>query len=91
MIDNLDEDRPLMEPMSLPEKARLLKLQERLKTMYPGAAGEVLAEYVEVWKEFGYRLGDTARMTRLHKETWAARLPHESEPAKPRDEWVEAV
>jgi hypothetical protein len=91
MIDNDDEDRPVMEPMSLPEKARLLKLMGRLKEMYPGAAGEILAEYVDVWREFGYRLGDGARMTRLYKETWAARLPGELEPGKPADEWVEVV
>lgn len=90
MIDNENPKRPLMEPMSLPEKSRLIKTMERVKLLYPGMAGVILADYIDSWKEFGYKLGHHAQMTLFVKEVWEKRLPDETEPAKPlSDDWME--
>lgn len=85
-VDNMDPTRSL-EPMSLPEKARLIKVQRLIKDTYPGAAGEILATYVEEWKEFGYRLGSNALLSRFLGEVKAS--AELSGDIKPDDEWVE--
>lgn len=86
-IDNTDPKKNL-EPMTLPEKSRIIATMKRVSLLYPGPAGEILNEHLETWKEFGYKLGATARTTRFIQQVWATPLPDEVEPAKPSDEWT---
>lgn len=78
----IDEEEDL-KPMSMAEKGQLHQLRNIAGERYPGVVGEILSEYIDSWIEFGYRLGDTARFTRLHKHL----VPDDD--AKPNDVWTE--
>lgn len=88
LINNEDPDS-VLSPMGLPEKARLNQTAARAQKVYPGIVGKILADFIDSWVEFGYRLGMTADMTLLHKHIWAMPLPDDD--VKPSDQWVEIV
>lgn len=68
------------------EKMRIRAAAFRVRKVYPGAAGEVLAVELLSWEEFGYRLGDNSRIRRLIDQVMTAALPPEvaAETAPPR-------
>jgi hypothetical protein len=65
------------------EKMRLRAAAFRVKRVYPGVAGEILAAEILSWEEFGYRLGENSRITRLVAEIMAAKVAEEAPPTGP--------
>ncbi len=62
------------------EKMRMRAAAFRVKRVYPGAAGEVLAQEILSWEEFGYRLGENSRVNRLVEQIMTAVLPADPVP-----------
>ncbi len=52
-------------PMDHHERMRLRAAAFRANRLYPGPVGEVLAEEVLAWEQFGYRLGGGRLVMRL--------------------------
>jgi len=65
------------------EKMRLRAAAYRVKLVYPGVAGEILATEILSWEEFGYRLGENSRITRLVTEILGAKVVAEGPPTTP--------
>ena len=63
------------------EKMRMRAAAFRVKRVYPGAAGEVLAAEILSWEEFGYRLGNNSKINRLVDQIMTAVIP--TDPAAP--------
>lgn len=76
-----------LDPMHPGEKARLRATAVRARKLHPGPTGEILAEYVEAWEEFGYRFDSKGLMTRFMREIWGTKLPGEE--TIPEMDWTE--
>jgi len=65
------------------EKMRLRAAAYRVKRVYPGVAGEILCSEILSWEEFGYRLGENSRITKLVAEIMTAAVAEEAPPTGP--------
>lgn len=62
------EIRVEVQAISFELRRRLGQAQYFARKVYPGPVGEVLAREIEVWEEFGYRLGGSGIIMRLVKD-----------------------
>lgn len=74
------------EPMHSGQRAQLRATIVRVHKLYPGPTGDILAQFISDWEEFGYRFDSKGLMARFIKQVWGTKLPDETVIIVP---WVE--
>jgi hypothetical protein len=61
------------------EKELLRRTCTRIRKLFPGPAGRILASDLDSWADFGYRYDKDGDMAKLVTEAWNTLLPDETE------------